>query len=222
MINLAFIPAKSYSQRLKMKNFKKIDGKFCLDILLEKILKTKKFESVFVSTDSDKINQIKNINKITVLKRKKSLLKKNTKVIDLVIDFIKNKLDNKERYSITVFYPLSILINVNDINKTLLKLNEKKVYSSLIATNFSHYPKYAHYKKKNYYRNIMINYKDLSNLYASGGSMYSCKVEKLLKYKNFITPKTKAHIVPLSRCIDVDTIDDFKILKNLYLSDKKI
>ena len=222
MINLAFIPAKSYSQRLKMKNFKKINGKFCLDILLEKILKTKKFESVFVSTDSDKINQIKYINEITVLKRKKSLIKKNTKVIDLVIDFIKNKLDNKERYSITVFYPLSILINVNDINKTLLKLNEKKVYSSLIATNFSHYPKYDLYKKKNYYRNRMINYKNLLNLYASGGSMYSCKVEKLLKYKNFITPKTKAHIVPLSRCIDVDTIDDFKILKNLYLSDKKI
>ena len=63
MINLAFIPAKSYSQRLKMKNFKKINGKFCLDILLEKILKTKKFESVFVSTDSDKINQIKTLIK---------------------------------------------------------------------------------------------------------------------------------------------------------------
>jgi CMP-N-acetylneuraminic acid synthetase len=68
----------------------------------------------------------------------------------------------------------------------------------------------------------MFNYNDLFNLFASGGSMYCWKVEKLLKYKNFVTPKTKAHIVPLSRCFDVDTSDDFNILKKLYLlSDKK-
>jgi CMP-N-acetylneuraminic acid synthetase len=221
MINLAFIPAKSYSKRLKMKNFKKINNKYCLDILIDKILKSKKFKKIFVSTDSNKINQIKNFNKITVLKRKKSLLKKKTKVIDLVFDFLKNQLDVKERCSITVFYPLSILITLNDIKRTISKLNDMNVYSSLIVTNFSHYPKYALFKKKNYYKNKLFNYKNLTNLFASGGSMYSCKVEKLLKYKAFITPKTKAHIVPLSRCIDVDTADDFNILKKLYLSDKK-
>lgn len=221
MINLAFIPAKSYSKRFKMKNFKKIKNKFCLDILIDKILKSKKFKKIFVSTDSNKIKKIKNFNKIIVLKRKKSLLKKNTKVIDLVIDFLKNHLDGNKKYSITVFYPLSILINVEDIKRTISKLNDTNVYSSLIATNFSHYPKYAICKKKTFYKNMSLNYKNLTNLYASGGSMYSCKVEKLLKYKDFLTPKTRAHIVPLSRCIDVDTIDDFNILKKLYLSDKK-
>lgn len=218
MINLAFIPAKSYSQRLKMKNFKKINNNYCLDILIDKILKSKKFKRIYVSTDSNKINQLKNFNKIIVLKRKKSLLKKNTKVIDLVLDFLRNQLDKKQKYSITVFYPLSILITLNDIKSTILKLNDTNVHSSLIITNFSHYPKYALFKKKNYFKNKIFNYKNLTNLFASGGSMYSCKVEKLLKYRNFITPKTKAHIVPLSRCIDVDTKDDFNILKKLYLS----
>ena len=61
------------------------------------------------------------------------------------------------------------------------------VYSSLIVT-ISTLSKVCTLKK-NYYKNKLFNYKNLTNLFASGDVFL--QVEKLLKYK-VITPKTKA------------------------------
>ena len=59
-------------------------------------------------------------------------------------------------------------------------------------------------------------------MFADAGCMYCVIADKFLKYKNLITPKTKAHIIPLSKAIDVDTEDDFKILNGFIMMYNKI
>ena len=216
MKKIAFIPAKDYSRRLKNKNFLKINRKYLLDILIEKILKTKKFDEIIVSTDTKKIFKIKNYNKIKVLFREKKLIKSNIRIIDLVLDFIKKKnYDNeKNKVIISIFYPTSVLIRKKDITNTLKLINKRDCYSSIVLTNFSHNVEHAFVKVGKYIKKIFIS-KSQQKIYASGGSIYCGLSNKIAYYKDIYTPKTKANIVPLSRCIDIDIEDDFKILKAL-------
>jgi CMP-N,N'-diacetyllegionaminic acid synthase len=213
---IAFIPAKDYSRRLRNKNFLKVNRKFLLDILIEKILKTKKFDEIIVSTESKKIFKIKYYNKIKVIFREKKLIKKNTRIIDLVLDFINknNYHTEKNKVIISIFYPTSVLIREKDIVNTLKLINKKDCYTSMIVTNFSHNIEYAFIKVGKYIKKLFIN-NSQQKKYASAGSIYCGLSNKIAYYKDIYTPKTKANILPLSRCIDVDIEDDFKILKAL-------
>ncbi len=217
MIKLAFIPCKEYSKRLKKKNFKKIEDKYCLDIQIENIKKSKIFDKIYLSTESKIVNKLINIKKVIIDKRRKEILKKNTKIDDLLFDFIKRKKLAKRKVIISVFYPLSIQITKNDIIKTISLLDNRNCYSSLIITNFSHYPENSLFYKDKFIKKNKFKYKS-KKLFADAGSMYCIFADKFIKYKNLITPKTKAHLIPLSRAIDVDTEDDFKILRKVYKS----
>jgi len=105
----------------------------------------------------------------------------------------------------------------NDIIKTISLLDNRNCYSSLIITNFSHYPENSLFYKDKFIKKNKFKYKS-KKLFADAGSMYCIFADKFIKYKNLITPKTKAHLIPLSRAIDVDTEDDFKILRKVYKS----
>ena len=215
MIKIAFLPCKEYSKRLKKKNFKKINRKYCLDIQIEKIKKSGIFDQIYLSSESKLVDKLKNKKNVIIEKRRKEVLKKNTTINDLLFDFIKRKKFEKKNVLITVFYPLSIQISTNDMGKTISLIDKKKCYSSLIVTNFSHYPQNALFYRGKFIKKNELKFK-VNELLADAGSMYCIFADKFIKYKNLITPKTKAYKIPLSKAIDVDTEDDFKILKKIY------
>ncbi len=215
MIKIAFLPCKEYSQRLRKKNFKKINNKYCVDIQIQNIKKSKIFDEIYLSSESRLVNKLRNKKKVIIEKREKKLLKKNTTINDLLFDFIKRKKLDTKKVIISVFYPLSIQINRSDIKKTISLIDNKNCYSSLIITNFSHYPQNALFFNGKFIKKNNLKFKS-KKLFADAGCMYCVIADKFLKYKNLITPKTKAHIIPLSKAIDVDTEDDFKILKRVY------
>ena len=56
--NIAIIPARKNSKRIKNKNIKLFNGKPLIYWTIKIVLKTKLFDKVFVSTDSKKIKKI--------------------------------------------------------------------------------------------------------------------------------------------------------------------
>ena len=87
-MNIAFIPARGNSKTIKNKNLKKL-GKITL---LENSIITAKqsnfFEKIVVSSESEKILKIAKKYNISTHKRKKSLSKDNSNVVDSAIDYL--------------------------------------------------------------------------------------------------------------------------------------
>ena len=73
---ICFVPIKKNSERLKSKNFRKINGKPLYQHMLDKVIKVKEFDKIVVDTDSKKIQQYCKQKKIPFIKRL-NYLKKN-------------------------------------------------------------------------------------------------------------------------------------------------
>lgn len=110
--NIAFIPARKNSKRIKNKNLSKVNGQSLISIVLKNIKRTKIFDEIFVASDDVKINNLAkkfgyNINYI----RPKNLSDDFTPVTDLVSNFA-SWIENKKIKCdvISLIYPTSIFI----------------------------------------------------------------------------------------------------------------
>ena len=73
-MNIAIIPARSGSKRIKNKNIKKFHGKPIIAWSILEALKAKVFDKVIVSTDSEKIAKIaRNYGAVTPFLRSKNI-----------------------------------------------------------------------------------------------------------------------------------------------------
>ena len=127
--NIAFIPARKNSKRIKNKNLSKINGQPLISIVLKNIKKTKIFDEIFVASDDIKVNKLAikfgvNINYI----RPKNLSDDFTPVTDLISHFSLWIEKKKIKCDIiSLIYPTSIFIKPKLLEKTykiFLKSNE--------------------------------------------------------------------------------------------------
>jgi len=56
---------------------------------------------------------------------------------------------------------------------------------------------------------------DLESIYSLNGAVYFAKSDWYFEHKSFLGPSTIAYIMPASRSIDLDTEEDFSLLKML-------
>jgi CMP-N,N'-diacetyllegionaminic acid synthase len=63
--------------------------------------------------------------------------------------------------------------------------------------------------------NLSVRRQDLEPIYSLNGAVYFAKCDWYLEHKSFLDPSTIAHIMPTSRSIDLDTEEDFSLLKIL-------
>ena len=86
---IAFIPAKGNSERLKNKNLFPIGKKKLIDFTIESAIKSKIFDKIYLSTDSQKIISYVKIKykNIIIKKRNKNLCKNHTLASDVLFDF---------------------------------------------------------------------------------------------------------------------------------------
>ena len=86
--NIAFIPARKNSKRIRNKNLSKINGQSLISIVLKNIKRTKIFNEIFVASDDIKIKKLaKKLGSNTTYIRPKNLSDDFTPVTDLVSHF---------------------------------------------------------------------------------------------------------------------------------------
>ena len=174
---------------------------------------TSKFiDKTYVSTDS------KNIAKISRLWRRGSLSKIKSLVIKFAFETIRDffyrlKLDKKPQL-IVLLQPTSPLRNNKDIDRAISIFMKNKMATSLVSAvktpTMFNIRNTLKFKNQNYF---FQKKKNEEKFYSTNGAIYIFPFKIIFK-KNPYGKKIKIYEMKLSKSIDIDTLDDFNMLKN--------
>lgn len=206
---VAIIPIKSKSTRVRRKNFTKIrKNKPLYKFFLEKVIKCN-FDQIYVDTDSNEIINFCKKKKINFIKRKKHLAKDNANGNDLLnyhVKIIKSDL----YFQLFITAPL---LSVKTINECIYLLKTKKKIDSIFTCHkiFSWF--WFKNKPVNYKPNVLPRSQDAKPIIMETTGLYGIRKKTLKKYKCRIGKKPYFFEVSKKESLDLDTKEDFKILK---------
>tara|TARA_Y100001970_G_C14223767_1_gene854271 strand:+ start:1756 stop:2433 length:678 start_codon:yes stop_codon:yes gene_type:complete len=215
-MNLAIIPARIGSKRIKNKNIKNFEGK---PIIYYSILAAKLsgvFDKIIVSTDSLKIASIsKKYGADVPFLRSKELSKDNIGIIEVISKVLK-KLKIKPNLSTKVccIYPTAPMLNKNFLIKGCKKLTQNYDYVLSVQREDSRILRGFYINKKTI---IPINKKtknirsqNLKNLYLDAGQFCWGFAKSWLSNKGCHELKSTFIDIPDKYVQDIDTIEDWK------------
>ena len=227
----AYIPARSGSKRILNKNIKLFNGKPIILYVIENLKKLHFIKSIYVSTDSEKIKKIceKSGAKCGDL-RKKSLADDRSRFMDLVKKdlprYIKLEKNDKE-----ILFVLPTAVLVNKKNFTLAYKQYKKYNPEILMScrKFDQTPYWALKINKSgnlrtiFPRKCLVNSQYLETLYYDSGLFYFFNFNKVKKYNDLKNAKRiKPFFVNDDLGIDVNTLEDWKKLEDIFLKKKNV
>ncbi len=222
---LALIPARGGSKRLPRKNILPLGGQPMLCWSINAAIKSQLFERICVSTDDAEIALIANNAGAEVLRRPTYLGTDESTVADVCKYHIQDFKDNGITFDhLYCLYPTAPLRNADDLI-AMASIFEKRhdAIAVVAVTKFLHYPHQALHIEKNgslkafWPQLTKLRGSELPTLVAGNGSTYAVSIAHFLKTLDF-TPETGlyAHVMSLMRSIDVDTPDEYELLKAAF------
>ena len=227
LLNLAVIPARSGSKRIKNKNIVKLHNRPLIYWTIKAAQDSKMFDYIFVSTDSVRIKKIVEKFGLEVPFLREINLADDKVRVDLsTIDAIQKL---KEIKKITFKNVVQLMPNCPlrtsiDIKKHLINFKKKKIKSqiSCMETLGSNSWWSFYFKKKkavNFFpSSLKKRSQDLPKIYTPSGSIWISDVDHLTSQNSFYNAKTNFYPINWYSGIDIDTIDDLKLVKNLKKS----
>jgi CMP-N-acetylneuraminic acid synthetase len=222
LTKVAVIPARGGSTRLKDKNIRLLGGKPLIRWAVENVINSKQFDTIIVSTDSDKIfNAIKDLPVIRHVRPKEFATTKIT-VLKAMIDLMENYLDKK--YDIfSYFLPTSPFVSEKYIIEGLEMIKEIGVDSVIAVHEYESPIQLACIRKNNdlipIFDNLtsgLTNSKFIQKYYKPSGSFYISRWDYLLKNKNFFKGNVKSVLIPNKLLVDIDYKEDLEYAEYLY------
>lgn len=216
---VAIIPARGGSKGLPGKNIKDLLGKPMIAYTIEEALKSKYITDIIISTDCKAIEEVAiKYGAKSLFLRPEYLASDTAKVIDNYIYTI-NRLNSEFGYKITnfvVLQPTSPLRTIEDIDGAI-KLFKEKNADSVVSYTEEHHPIEWHRyiaddgKFENIFEEKLLNRQDIKKSYFPNGAVFVFNYD-LIKQNKYYSKNSYAYIMPRSRSIDVDTIDDFELV----------
>ena len=172
-MNIAIIPARSQSKRIKNKNVKKFMGKPIMAWSIEAAKKSKIFDEIIVSTDSKKISNIaiKYGAKIPFLRSSK-LSNDKSNLIEVMSDVAKFYLKKKIKIKyICLIYATSPLLKVNNLIKGYKKIKKNKKLDYVLSASKINGSYFRSFKMLNgriyplFRKNVFKRSQDITDLY---------------------------------------------------------
>ena len=222
--NIAIIPARIGSKRIKEKNIKIFHKKPIIYWTIKNLNQTKLFDKIFVSTDSNKIVKVlKKFNFENVILRNKSLSNDKIGTNPVVINAIK-KIEKKINLeNVWCFYPCNPFIVKSELKEALSKI--KKNENSLIfpVVQYNHPIERAYEIKKDILKRSNKqkkndNTQNYKKKYFDAGKFYVAKKNTWLKnnFKNKIGVNSRWW-----NGVDIDTKEDWARAELIYKIFKK-
>jgi len=217
-MNIAIIPARKNSQRIKNKNIKTFNGKPVIYWSIKTAIKSKLFKHVFVTTDSKKIAKLAaRFGAKALYPRPSKLSDDYTTIIDVIKFEIKNLENKKIKFSnICCIFPAAPLIKVKYLSKGLILLKKKKFDGFVFAANqFPESYLRGFYFKKNKLNLIQPNYQnirtqDLPKTYIDAGQFYWGAKKLWKKEKSVFIKSSDILLLPRAKSVDIDNLIDWK------------
>jgi len=216
MKHLAVIPARGNSKRIPRKNIRNFHGKPMISWAVDKALKSLHFSMVIVSTDSHEIANIGNkYGAETPFIRPANISDDFSSVFEAIKHSI-NFFNRKNQYFdlVTLIYPTSPLLNMNDVRKGIEGINE---YDFAMSVSRYPYPIQRALKLNRKEQtigmiereNFTVRSQDLDPTFHDAGQFVVGKQNAWLEKNPFTDGKTLPIIIPNSRVQDIDTEDDW-------------
>lgn len=230
MRNLAIIPARSGSKGLKNKNIKDLNGKPLIAYTIEAALKTKIFDEVMVSTDSEEYSNIaKDYGASVPFLREKEYSSDIASSWDVVKSVLKKyELMGMDFDNVVLLQPTSPLRTKEDILRAFEIREEKNAKVIISVCEVDHSPVLANTipedgSLKGFLgsKYIDIPRQEIETYYRINGAIYLCDVKYLLNEKNLYGSETFALLMEEYNSIDIDKEIDF-ILASIILNEKLV
>jgi len=135
-MNLAIIPARKSSKRIKNKNIINFFNEPIIVKTLKQIKKTKIFDKIIVTSDSNKILKISKKLGVDTFLREKKLSGDKVPVLKVIKNVLKNIEYNVD--FVFYFYPTSIFVKKKYISESIEILKKNKNSMVLSVCEFSH------------------------------------------------------------------------------------
>ncbi len=211
---IAIITARGGSKGLKNKNTMILDGHPLISWSIREAKKSKYIDKLILSTDNHEIMKIaKNYDCEIPFKRPKNLSGDSIKTLDVVFHALK-KIKEKFDY-VLLLQPTSPLRTVHDIDSAINECISEQRPSCVSVCNFD---KSAYWLVNVIHKSIIPFYEKKNSrrqkspkIYFYNGAIYFAEISWLKKKQDFISTETLPYIMPFSRSVDIDSIEDFNL-----------
>ena len=214
---IAIIPARGGSKGLPGKNIRPLNGKPLIAYAVEEGLKAKHIDRVIISTDDEEIARIAvEYGAELPFMRPAELATDTAMAVDNYIYTI-NRLEKeggKPIESFVVLQPTSPLRIAEDIDGAV-DLFEQKGADSVVSYCREAHPvtwhKYLDEEGRfvNIFEDTLKNRQDNRVSYYPNGAVYVFKTS-IIRQRKYFTDKSYAYIMPKTRSVDIDFIEDFE------------
>lgn len=227
MTNIAIIPARLGSKRIKQKNIKKFYSKPMIAWTVEILKKSKIFSHIIVSTESEKIINIsKKFGIKLFVERPKVLAGDNIGIKEVIIHAIKD-LEKKIKFTnVCCVFPCSPFLKIENLKKSLKILKSKKNYLVHPVSEYRHPIERSLIMKKNNIltpvnpANMTKMTQDFETKYFDQGQFYFFH-KKFFKKKN--NKKSTIGIkIPAWDTVDFDNPEDWIFAEKLFKFKKNL
>ena len=223
MANILIIPARGGSKRILRKNIKEFNGKPIMAYTIDCGLNANVFDEVMVSTDDDEIKAMAIFNHASVpFKRSNENANDHATLAEVLIEVItKYKELGKQFDTICCILPTAALITQERLLEGYEKIKSGK-YTSIVPVIKFGYPIQRALKNVDGLLKLRepehsdTRSQDLEPYYHDSGQFYWVKTEALLKEKTLFTKKAGLIELKESEAQDVDTMEDWEMLKIKY------
>ena len=237
MDNIAVIPARSGSKGLKDKNIKSLRGKPLLAYSIEAAVRSGRFRTVHVSTDSEYYAEIaRRFGADVPFLRREELASDTTSMWDAMRFVVQEYAKTGKSFdTLTVLQPTSPLRTEDDIRDafTYFEAKDAKMISSVCE--MEHSPLWSNVlpvdmsmKDFEDERLAFLPRQQLPVYYRENGAIYILKVEHLFRAANIYKEGCYAYVMDKMHSVDIDTEYDFliaeavlnRITEDIALSEK--
>lgn len=226
MKKIAIITARGGSKRIPKKNIKEFWGKPIIAYSIEAAQKSRVFDEIMVSTDSDEIKEIAEWFGASVPFMRSEAASNDFVTTADVIEEVLSEYGKIGKHfdAFTCLYPTAPFITGERLAEAAGMLMDADAVLSVVKYSFPpqrafiirngsvqfQYPQYERTRSQ-----------DLEPIYHDCGQFYMCKVDAFLKHHSLILPVTIPYIMPEEEVQDIDTMSDWEIAEAKYKVLKK-
>ena len=230
MKRIAIIPARSGSKGVKDKNIREIAGKPLIAYTIEAALKSKIFDEVMVSTDSEKYAEIarKYGAKVPFLRSEKTATDQASSW-DMVKEVLECYSDRGIEFdAFCLLQPTSPLRDANDIKAAYNIFQGKKAVAVVSVCEAEHSPLLFGTLDKNNSLNGFIKAnnnvrrQDAGIFYRLNGAIYMVDIKEFYKECYLYREGSFAYVMDTKKSVDIDSEVDFEYAEFLLKSDNPL
>ena len=222
-MNIAIIPARQGSKRIKGKNIKSFLGKPIISYVIKKAISSKLFDYVIVSTDSSKIKKIsEGYGAKVFFKRPKRISNDKAKTQEVIIhslDWFKKR--NILFNYVCCIYPTSAMVKPIDLKESFKLVKNMKWSFVMSAQKYTSQIERA-FKLSN--KKIVLNDKKkfiknsqtFQDFYHDAGQFYWGTPKSWYSKNTISSNKSTIYELKKYQTIDINTLDDWRFAEKLY------